>query len=77
MAHGRQRHDLSQTAELLAMMANAAGLKGKRLKRVWTANDFLPKSMRTESNEPVMEGRITDLQIFLPPQARAKLREKA
>lgn len=71
MAHGRQRHDLSQTAELLAMIANAAGIKSKRVRKSWSANDFLPKSMQAVANEPPpMQGHITDLKIFLPPHAR-------
>lgn len=76
MAHGRQRHDLSQTAELLAMIANAAGMKRKSGRAAWDANCFLPKSMQTKKDEPVMQGHITDLQVFLSPQERAKLRAK-
>lgn len=74
MARGRRRHDLGQSAELLAMIANTN--RHRKTSRIWKANDFLPESLKTESDEPVMEGFITDLQIFLPPAERARLRKK-
>ena len=59
------------------MIATAAGIKSGRLKKAWTANDFLPPSMRVECNAPVAMGKISDLQIFLPESERQRLRERA
>lgn len=56
------------------MIANTN--RHRKTSRIWKANDFLPESLKTESDEPVMEGFITDLQIFLPPAERARLRKK-
>jgi len=59
------------------MIANAAGIKSKRVRKGWSANDFLPASMKRDQSEPVMMGKITDLQIFLSDDARRELRERA
>lgn len=74
MARGRRRHDLGQSAELLAMIANTN--RHRKSSRIWKANDFLPECFKTDGDEPVMEGFITDLQILLPPEERARLRKK-
>lgn len=48
------------------MMANCAGMKSDRIRKVWSANDFLPPAMRRKRSESVVPGKITDLKVFLP-----------
>lgn len=56
------------------MIANTN--RHRKSSRIWKANDFLPECFKSEHDEPVMEGFITDLQILLPPEERARLRKK-